>query len=165
MHKAKELEGRDQGHMMTTDIHCMFGREPRGDCGRNMGPRLLWGGIVTSPKPLCPMLGKAKTQNVKAPIENMGVLMVPQIKRRGNRRGKRWLIITKVWAPAGVRGRPWNLFIPHPLIPADLSPVLKLLKIFDKQLLFLYIFPHLLRRGTFWQGAVFINLRLEAELH
>lgn len=34
MHMAKEMEGRDQGLPMTTALHCVFGRQPRGVPGR-----------------------------------------------------------------------------------------------------------------------------------
>ena len=44
-----------------------------------------------------------------------------------------------------------NLFVPGPLTPADLSLILRLLQIFDKLSLFLYIFPYLLGKVTFKQ--------------
>lgn len=41
----------------------------------------------------------------------------------------------------------------------DVSPVVRFLQIFDKQ----YVLPVSPRRGTFWRGAVFVNLKLNAE--
>lgn len=41
-----------------------------------------------------------------------------------------------IWALAGIL----NLFFPGPLTPADPSPILRLLQIFDKQSSFSYIF-------------------------
>lgn len=47
-HMAKEMEGRDQGLPMTTALHSVSGRQPRGVPGRQGAvPRSLWGVTTT----------------------------------------------------------------------------------------------------------------------
>lgn len=62
-----------------------------------------------------------------------------------------------IWAPARVRGRPRNLFVPGALNPVDLRLVTGLLQILAKQSLFRTSLSHLLGRGTSWQGAISVK--------
>lgn len=101
------------------------------------------------------------TEKMPAPDEGVAIRL-PQIhlKRaqysslfyvKGRENG--WLPTAGIWAPRKI-SKSLNLFVHGPLTPVGLSLVLRLLKISDKQSLFLSMFPHLYRRATFGQGAV-----------
>lgn len=98
----------------------------------------------------------------KCQSEKMGALEVPQIHcqrvltsvffyvRGESGVGNIGRPTVDIWALAGIL----NIFIPRPLTPADLNPMLKLLQIFDKQSSFLYIFPPSLEQHHQARGKV-----------
>lgn len=108
----------------------------------------------------------------KVPTEKMWTLVIPQIhlpnvqhsgfvylKGRGNGSGKSWLKITDIWVSPGVLGRLWNFFVPSQLTPVELTLFMRLLQMFDKQLLFWYIFlPYPRERYLHTRGYFCKNL-------